>query len=137
MCSCRRDEDGLTFAKKTLLVADSESEERFKREVRMLSKLDHPRIIKIVGSRLSKPPLWYVMPLYNRSLSQEFPGIVGDEIRIKKVFDTILEGMQYAHEQGIVHRDLKPGNILLRSDDDVVISDFGLGRALVSRGASN
>lgn len=130
--SCRREDDGLTFAKKTLLAADPESEDRFRREVRMLSKLDHPHIIKVVGRRLSKSPLWYVMPLYKRSLVQEFPGIVGDEDRVRKVFDAILEGMQYAHEQGIVHRDLNPGNVLLNSDDDVAISDFGLGRALDS-----
>jgi serine/threonine protein kinase len=98
----------------------------------MLSKLDHPRIVKVVSSRLSSAPLWYVMPLYKRSLAQELPGIVGDDQRIKTIFDAILEGMQYAHEQGIVHRDLKPGNVLLNSDDDVVISDFGLGRALDS-----
>jgi eukaryotic-like serine/threonine-protein kinase len=98
----------------------------------MLSKLDHPRIMKVIGSRLSTQPLWYVMPLYKRSLVQEFPGIVGDEGRIRAIFGAILEGMQYAHEQGIVHRDLKPGNILLNSDDDVVVSDFGLGRVLDS-----
>ena len=130
--SCRREEDGLTFARKMLLATDAESEDRFRREVRMLSKLDHPRIIKVIGSRLSTPPLYYVMPLYKRSLVHEFPGIVGDEDRIRRVFGAILEGIQYAHEQGIVHRDLKPGNILLNSDDDVVISDFGLGRALDS-----
>jgi eukaryotic-like serine/threonine-protein kinase len=130
--SCRREEDGLIFAKKTLSSADEESQNRFIREVRMLSKLDHPSIVKVIGGHLSELPFWYVMPLYKRSLSQEFPGIVGNEERIRKVFGAILEGMQYVHEQGIVHRDLKPGNILLNSDDEVVISDFGLGLPLDS-----
>lgn len=70
------------------------------------------------------------MPLYKRSLRNEFPGIVGDQPRIVKVVTAIMEGMQYAHEQGVVHRDLKPENILLNNDDDIVISDFGLGRAI-------
>jgi len=127
---CQRTEDGAVFAKKVLLATDADSEERFGREVRMLSRLDHPRIVEVVASKLSTRPLWYVMPLYRRSLAHELPGIVGDEDRIQRVFGAIVEGIQYAHEQGVVHRDLKPGNILLNSDDDIVISDFGLGRSL-------
>lgn len=127
---CRRIEDDLILAKKTPLQPDEESTDRFRREVRILSKLDHPRIVKVIDRRLLKSPPWYVMPLYERSLVHEFPGIVGDEDRVNKVFGAVLEGMQYAHEQGVVHRDLKPSNILLNSDDDVVISDFGLGRDL-------
>lgn len=127
---CRRLDDGQLFAKKVLLENDQESQDRFRREVRILSKLDHPRIVKVIGSRLSQEPLWYVMPLYKRSLRDEFPAIVNDEGRIRTIFGAILEGVQYAHEQGIIHRDLKPHNVLLNSDEELVLSDFGLGRAL-------
>ena len=65
-CKCR--EDGQIYVKKILKTEDSEDQKRFQREVRILSKLDHPNIIKIVGYRLSKPPLWYVMPLYKYSV---------------------------------------------------------------------
>lgn len=127
---CRRVDDAKFFAKKILLENDTDSQDRFRREVRLLSKMDHPRVVKVIGSRLSEAPLWYIMPLYERSLADELPGIAGDEDRIRKIMMCVLEGMQYAHEQGVLHRDLKPHNILLNSDDDVVISDFGLGRAL-------
>ncbi|MGH8675717.1 MAG: serine/threonine-protein kinase, partial [Burkholderiales bacterium] len=127
---CRRQGDGQFFAKKVLVDDDPESQDRFRREVRILSKLDHPRIVKVLGSRLSDAPLWYIMPLYNGSLADQVPSLVGDESRIRRVFAAVLEGMQYAHEQGVIHRDLKPHNILMNADDDVVISDFGLGRAL-------
>lgn len=40
--------------------------------------------------------------------------------------------MEYAHSEGIIHRDLKPENILMNNDDDVVVTDFGLGRKLDS-----
>jgi eukaryotic-like serine/threonine-protein kinase len=49
---------------------------------------------------------------------------------LRGIFAAILEGVEYAHSQCAVHRDLKPENILLNSDDDVVISDFGLGLEL-------
>ena len=128
--ACVRQEDGQRFANKKLLAGDPEAVKRFQREVRILSELDHPRIVKVVGKHLTAPPYWYVMPLYGRSLRDCFPDIVGDETRIAVIFGAVLDGMQYAHEEGIIHRDLKPENILLNDDHDVVITDFGLGRAL-------
>jgi len=125
-----RKEDEEAFAKKILTNHTPDALKRFQREVRILGKLDHPRIVKVVAMRLREAPYWYIMPLYKRSLRAEFPGIVGDENRIATIYSQILEGMQYAHEQGVIHRDLKPENILLNTDDDVVISDFGLGRAI-------
>ena len=125
-----REEDGEVFAKKVLLDDSPDGVKRFQREVRILARLDHPGIVKIVTTRLDNPPYWYVMPIYEGSLRDEFPEIVGDEELIVKIFCAILDAMQYAHEQGVIHRDLKPENVLLSSDDDLVISDFGLGRAV-------
>lgn len=125
-----RETDNEAFAKKVLLDTSPEAVKRFQREVRILSKLDHPRIVKVVDTHLNNEPFWYLMPIYQRSLRGEFPAIVGDTQRIVNIISEILEGMQYAHEQGVIHRDLKPENILLNDDGDLVISDFGLGRAI-------
>jgi len=127
---CERKEDGKLCARKILLQANKDSLKRFQREVRILSNLDHPRIIKVIGKKLNSLQPWYVMPLYEGSLEAYLPGLINDEGRIQHVYGAILEGIQYAHEQGVLHRDLKPANILLNSDEDVVISDFGLGRSL-------
>jgi serine/threonine protein kinase len=127
---CARSDDGALFAKKVLLSEDTESVKRFQREVRILSKLNHPRIIKIEAVHLDASPYWYVMPLYRLSLRGLIPQVVGDRKRIAVIFGAILEGMQYAHEQGVIHRDLKPENILLNDDENLVVSDFGLGRAV-------
>jgi serine/threonine protein kinase len=118
------------YAKKKLTATDEDSVARFQREVRILSKLDHPNIVKVVAKRLQTSPYWYVMPLYRRSLEAELPALVADEERIKKIFGSILDGVEYAHGEGIIHRDLKPDNVLMNNDDDVVVSDFGLGRIL-------
>ena len=129
---CERDRDKKQFAKKRLTSSDPEDIKRFQREVRILSKLDHPRIIKVVDKKLSAAPYWYVMPLLDRSLRDCFPDIVGDEPRIATVFVGLLEAIHYAHEEGVIHRDLKPENILVDSNDEVVVTDFGLGRAVNS-----
>lgn len=126
---CERDTDSKRFAKKKLLPsADSDTKERFKREVRLISKLDHPNIVSVIGIHLESEPLWFVMPLYKSSLETSVPTITGDVSRIAKVFGAVLDAVEYAHSEGVIHRDLKPGNVLINSDDDLVVSDFGLGR---------
>lgn len=128
---CVREGDGQVFAKKLLLASDdAEAAKRFQREVRILQRLDHHRIVRIVDVHLDEAPFWYVMPLYRHSLRDLIPELMGDRNRIARIYSAVLEGMEYAHSNGIIHRDLKPENILLNDDDDVVISDFGLGRAL-------
>ncbi len=129
---CIREEDDQEFAKKQLIVNDPSAKERFQKEVRILAKLDHPNIVPIIARRLKEEPLWYVMPLYSHSLASEITKLPGDLLRIRKLFGAILDGMEYAHAEGVLHRDLKPDNVLMNNDDDVVITDFGLGRIIDS-----
>lgn len=126
---CKRTQDGRLFAKKKL--DDNPSEEaitRFRREVRILSELDHPNIIKVIAKRLEDEPYFYIMPRYRCSVADELFSIAGDEDRIRMIYSSILDGIEYAHRQGVIHRDLKPENLLMNSDSDLVVSDFGLGR---------
>ncbi|MDO8302607.1 MAG: serine/threonine-protein kinase [Sedimentisphaerales bacterium] len=128
----RRKDDDILFALKRLVSDDTESVERFTKEVRLISSLDHPYIVKIVGKRLDRTANFYVMPLYRTSLKEELSLLKSDEQRIIKIFTAILDAIEYAHAQGVIHRDIKPENILLNNDDDLVITDFGLGRKITS-----
>lgn len=131
--ACLCDSDGLTYAKKRLdAPTDLDAVKRFAREVRILSALDHPHIVKVVGKRLETSPFFYIMPLYKRSLRVELPSLVADTRRIDTIFPRLLAAIEYAHSQGVIHRDLKPENVLLNDDCDLVITDFGLGRILDS-----
>jgi serine/threonine protein kinase len=131
--ACRCDADGQTYAKKCLdAPADSDEARRFAKEVRILSALDHPHIVKVLGKRLETHPFFYIMPLYKRSLRAELPSLVGDVRRVDVIFSRLLTAIEFAHAQGVIHRDLKPENVLLNDDSDVVVTDFGLGRILDS-----
>src|ERR1035437_4115221 len=115
--SCNRDGDSVLYALKELQAGSPpEAVERFITEVRILSSLDHPTIVKVHGKRLNSAPQFYVMPLYNRSLDGDLATLAGNETRIQPIFSAILNGVEYAHAQGVIHRDLKPLNVLMNSD---------------------
>lgn len=122
--------DKRQFATKYLLATDAESIARFQREVRCLSQLDHPNIVRVRSKSLTVAPYWYAMKPYKGSLYDELPGIVGKHDRIHLVLRSILDAVRYAHNEGVIHRDIKPENVLMNSDTDLVLSDFGLGRIL-------
>ena len=128
-----RNHDKRKFALKYLLATDSDSIAPFQREVRCLSRLDHPNIVRITSTSLTSAPFWYAMPPYDHCLYDELASIAGAHERIYAVFRSILDSIRYAYGQGIIHRDLKPENVLMNSDDDLVVSDFGLGRVLDSK----
>lgn len=124
--------DKKIFAKKVLKSTDPDDISRFLKEVRILSALDHPNIVKVTAKYLTAAPYSFIMPKYNCSLQDCFPDIIADEKRIVLVFTAILNAVDYAHKQNIIHRDLKPSNVLLNSDSEVVVTDFGLGRVVAA-----
>ena len=132
---CERIPDGVRFARKVLRDdALPHTIERFKQEAHILSKLDHPRLVKLVEAQLDGPVRFYVMPYYRTSLFAELNGVIGDPGRIVPIFSAVLDAVEYAHCQSVIHRDLKPNNILLNSDTDLVVCDFGISRLLDAEG---
>ena len=107
------------------------SEERFRREVLLAARLQHPHIVPIFSAGEADGLLYYTMPLVegetlrSRLLREgELP--VADAIR---VLGCVADAMAYAHSHGVVHRDIKPDNILL-SGQHAVVTDFGIAKAL-------
>jgi serine/threonine protein kinase len=132
---CERVPDNARFARKTLNAsASARTIDRFRQEVRILATLDHPNIIRVLDSQLTCPPYWYVMPWCRTSLRDELNQVIGNPQRVQKIFSAILDGVEYAHREGVIHRDLNPRNVLMNNDDDVVVTDFGIGRVLDAEG---
>lgn len=127
---CRRVSDKEEVAKKELTDSTPDAVARFKREVRLLSSLDHPNVVKVLDHSLQEEPYFYIMPLYEESLDSKLSDLASDPKQVEIIFSKILDGISYAHDQGVIHRDLKPLNILINSNGDIAVSDFGLGRQL-------
>lgn len=108
----------------------SQERDRFEREVRIQSKLQHPNILPIITHDLEAEPPWFAMPLAKTTLAEEIPALQKQPERIEPLFRQILLGVKYAHDNGVLHRDVKPQNILLFDNDVVKVADFGLGKRL-------
>ncbi len=106
------DENGNQYASKWLKDDSEFSIQRFEREVRLLSRLNHPNIVKLIDHGQVGEQMFYVMPLYSSCLSSEISGLSKDYNRQLTVINSILAGIQYLHSEGVIHRDLKPDNIL-------------------------
>ena len=105
--------------------------ERFLREIRLAARLQHPHILAVLDSGEAAGLLWYSMPYVEGEslrdrLEREKQLPFRDALRITTEAALALD---YAHRHGVVHRDIKPENILL-SDDQALVADFGVARAL-------
>jgi serine/threonine-protein kinase len=104
----------------------AKAEQRFRREIESLKRLQHRAIVPILESGvLSDSRPYYIMPLIE---GQDFRDATeGKEISTRlEVFLNVIEGVQFAHSIGVLHRDLKPRNIIVRkADNQAMILDFG------------
>ena len=96
------------------------------RETRILARLDHPNVIKIMETVVYENELLLVMELYPKDL---FDGIVDGDVKeymVRPVFDKILDAVIYIHHKGIYHRDIKPENIVIKGSiiPNPVLIDF-------------
>lgn len=123
-----RHKDGQHVAIKVLLRRDDAiCCGRFKNEVRLLARLDHPNIVRIVDQDLTAYQPWVATPLYLSDLREYVKTTHDISIEdVAKIYASVLDAVEYAHGQGVIHRDIKPANVLLNSPSDVVLIDFSI-----------
>jgi serine/threonine-protein kinase len=110
--------------------------DRFLREIRIVQRLDHPRIARLLDTGQSEWLVYYAMPLIpgpslQQVLEQRGRISIDDTIHLAR---DLLDALAHAHDRGIVHRDVKPDNILIARDGPVLV-DFGIARAIELAGA--
>ncbi|CAH2073138.1 unnamed protein product [Thlaspi arvense] len=129
-------ENNVQAAVKKLDCANEEAAKEYKSEVEILSKIEHPNIISLLGYSTNETARFIVYELMpNVSLESHLHGssrgsaiTITWPMRMKIALD-IARGLEYLHEHchpAIIHRDLKSSNILLDCNFNAKISDFGL-----------
>jgi len=112
--------------------------ERFKREIMLAARLQHPHIVPVLAAGEIAGLPYYTMPFVDGEsletrLAREGPLKIRDAARL---LAGVARALAYAHRQGIVHRDIKPANVLI-VDDTAVVTDFGIAKALLRARASD
>jgi serine/threonine protein kinase/Tfp pilus assembly protein PilF len=120
------------------LAGDPKSLERFEREARAASQLNHPNICTIHGIEDNNGHPFIVMEkLEGESLKQ---CISGHPLETEKMLDIsiqIADALTASHAKGIVHRDIKPANIFLTPAGQVKVLDFGLAKLVHNVGTDS
>jgi serine/threonine protein kinase len=133
-----RDPEGNQVALKILHpeLLVSVAADRFLREIKLASQLNHPHIARLLDSGERDWLVYYVMTYLEGPTLREHLARVGrlsisDTIRIA---GDLLDALDHAHKRGIVHRDMKPDNVVVASQGAVLL-DFGIARAVAASGS--
>jgi beta-lactam-binding protein with PASTA domain/tRNA A-37 threonylcarbamoyl transferase component Bud32 len=122
------------------LARDPMFQERFRREAQSAAGLNHPNIVAIydtgedlIGTDENQVSVPYIVMEFVdgvtlRHMLNNGPRILPE--RALEVIAGVLAALDYAHRHGIVHRDIKPANIMINTNGDAKVMDFGIARAM-------
>jgi len=104
---------------------------RFKRESKMLAKLSHPNIVKVLNNGEERGIPFLVMEyLPGGTLKQKMQGKPMHWRDAARMLLPVCHALGHAHESGIIHRDIKPSNILISESGEPMLTDFGIAKII-------
>lgn len=109
---------------------------RFRREIELAARLQHPNILGVLTAGVDGDLVWYAMPYVEgeslrRRIDRDGQLPISTATRLLR---EVADALHHAHQRGVIHRDVKPENILLAADH-ALLADFGIAHALAaSRG---
>lgn len=116
-----------------ILVADADFCTRFLKESKIIAKLAHPNIVTVYDTGAFET-CYYMALEYagGGNLNQRIKQKPLSQQQALEILKKIASALGYAHERGFIHRDVKPGNILFKTDETPLLTDFGIAKAVGS-----
>lgn len=110
------------------MVLETNLKSQVQREIRTMKLLHHPNIVRIHEVIGSKTKIYVVMEYVSGGQLSEKLSYVKklSEAEARKLFQQLIDAVDYCHNRGVYHRDLKPENLLLDGKGNLKVSDFGL-----------
>jgi serine/threonine protein kinase len=110
----------------------------FDKEVDILTRMQHPNIVRFLGAIQQSPRLCIIMEYCETSVTEFLQHVAQDSIKISygllvKIALGIVQALEYMHHElypQVLHRDVKADNVLLTEDFSIKLTDFGLSRAV-------
>ncbi|MDY7034374.1 MAG: serine/threonine-protein kinase [Thermodesulfobacteriota bacterium] len=112
------------------LSEDSKVVERFNRESLIIARLTHPNIIHVIDRGItSQGRPYFVMDfIEGADLATKIKERAYNTNQKLDIIIQVCKALSYAHKNGVIHRDIKPANILIDSEGNVLVSDFGIAQ---------
>ena len=109
--------------------AQEKLRKRARREMQCAGKLDHGAIVKMRGSAEDDDYIYVAFELVRgNDLSDVLKEKRLEESEILRAVAAVCDALEHAHSHSVIHRDVKPGNILLREDGILKLTDFGIAQ---------
>jgi WD40 repeat protein/tRNA A-37 threonylcarbamoyl transferase component Bud32 len=119
-------------------LATDEERIRFQLEIDVVAGLHHPNIVTIYESGVVHDCAYYAMEYVHGRPLDDFMRGRGLSVReTLALFTKVCSAVNYAHQRGVIHRDLKPSNILVDTEGEPRVVDFGLAKVAGTRLASD
>ncbi|HEX7702197.1 MAG TPA: serine/threonine-protein kinase, partial [Kofleriaceae bacterium] len=125
---------GRTVALKETLGANDEALRRFRREIYITARLEHPSIVPVhdAGTRPDGSPFYVMRKVTGRPLTELIGAATTLEARLALLPHVVAaaQAIAHAHRRGVIHRDIKPSNILVGELGETVVIDWGLAKVI-------
>jgi len=125
---------GRTVAVKEALAGGGEASRRFRREIAITARLEHPSIVPVhdAGTLPDGSPFYVMRKVSGRPLTELIGAAATLEQRLALLPHVVAaaQAIAHAHKRGVVHRDIKPSNILVGELGETVVIDWGLAKVI-------